>query len=107
MKADDAVFLTLLKHNGLPVPEREYWFARHIGRKWRFDYAWPAKRVALEVQGGTFIPGGGRHSRGATLRKEHEKLNHAAKWGWRILYCFPEKLAKPSTVALVREALAA
>jgi hypothetical protein len=31
---------------------REYRFAREYGKQWRFDFAWPAVRIALEVDGG-------------------------------------------------------
>lgn len=88
---------------GIPIPEMEYRFAPP--RRWRFDYAWPAHKLALEVQGGLFMRGGGRHSRGAALRKEHEKLNAAAAMGWRILYCLPETLLREAP-DLVKRALA-
>src|SRR5882672_4985229 len=76
---------------GVPAPTPEYRFAPP--RRWRFDWALVEQRIALEVQGGLFLPGGGgRHSRGAALRKEHEKMNAAAALGWRVLYCMPETL---------------
>lgn len=73
------------KAAGLPEPVPEYVFA--APRKWRFDYAWPDQKVALEVQGGLFIKG--RHTQGSWLLKEHEKLNTAAALGWRVCYCTP------------------
>jgi len=73
---------------GLPRPEPEFRFASP--RRWRFDYCWPTLKIALEVQGGLFV--NGRHSRGAALLKEHEKLNAAAVAGWRVLYCTPATL---------------
>lgn len=42
----------MLRTAGLPAPTPEYAF--HHSRKWRFDYAWPAVNVALEVQGGQY-----------------------------------------------------
>lgn len=73
----------------IPPPLCEYRF--HPVRKWRFDFAWPDAKVALEVQGGIWF--GGRHTRGAALIKEWEKLNTAASLGWRILYCQPSDLS--------------
>jgi hypothetical protein len=73
----------------LPSPWPEYKFAKP--RKWAFDFAWPELMVALEVQGGLWTEG--RHSRGAALLKEHEKLNAAACLGWRILFTTPEQVA--------------
>ena len=53
-------------------------------RRWRFDWAWIGKRVAVEVNGGIFARIRGRHSRGAGQLKDWEKLNHAQKLGWRV-----------------------
>jgi hypothetical protein len=72
---------------GIPAPEAEYRFSPP--RRWRFDYAWPGAKVALEVQGGLFTRG--RHTRGPALLKEHEKLNRAALLGWRLVYCTPRE----------------
>lgn len=69
-------------------PAAEYKF--HPSRKWRFDFAWPDRLLALEVQGGIWTSG--RHVRGASLLKEWEKLNEAATLGWRVMYCQPQDL---------------
>lgn len=66
--------------DGLPEPEREVMFAR--SRRWRFDFAWPAQRVAVECDGGTYT--GGRHTRGEGYRRDAEKLNAATALGWRV-----------------------
>ena len=90
LKADVRVagFLTWLKVRGLPAPIAEYRF--HPTRKWRFDYAWPDHKIALEEQGGLFS--GGRHSRGAALLDEHEKLNAAVVAGFRVLFSTPQTI---------------
>lgn len=85
----------------LPVPTPEYRF--NPDRRWRFDYAWIAHCVALEVQGGIWTMG--RHTRGAALLKEWEKLNAAAVLGWRILYCQPSDLLSTEMVETVRKAI--
>lgn len=72
------------------IPEPVYELKYHPTRKWRWDLCWPDKLVALEVNGGIFIRG--RHSRGAALLKEWEKLNTAASLGWRVLFCQPADL---------------
>lgn len=86
---------------GIPNPSVEHIFCP--GRRWKFDYAWPMKGVALEVQGGLFIQG--RHSRGPALLKEHEKLNAGAVRGWRILYCIPQQLLTLQLAETIRAAL--
>ncbi len=69
----------------LPEPERERKF--HPVRKWRFDFAWPAYRVALEIDGGIFSKGKERlnHASGPGIQADHEKRNAAAELGWRVL----------------------
>ena len=71
----------LVKPNGVPLPEREHKF--HESRKWRFDFAWPAIKLAVEIQGGSFVRGG--HNRGPQQAKDYEKLNEAQLAGWRVL----------------------
>lgn len=64
-----------------PTFEMEYVFAPP--RKWRFDFAWPSRMVAVEIEGGTWINGG--HSRGSAFEKDAEKYNTAALLGWKVL----------------------
>lgn len=71
---------------GLPLPCLEHKF--HATRRWRFDYAWPEQRVALEVEGG--IWSGGRHIRPKGFIADMEKYNTAAVEGWRIIRCTPD-----------------
>jgi hypothetical protein len=52
-------------------------------RRWRFDFAWPARMVALEVEGGAWS--GGRHTRGAGFTADIEKYNRAAVLGWTVI----------------------
>ena len=97
-----AVFLALLKEQGLPQPHREFKF--HPVRLWRFDYAWVAWQVALEVDGGIWRQG--RHTRGSGWLKDTEKLNAAASMGWRLLRCAPQQLTTDELLNTLRTALA-
>lgn len=83
-----SLFPRLCVAAGLPEPVAEFQFA--APRRWRFDWSLVDYKVAIEVQGGLFVQG--RHSRGAALLKEHEKLNAAAVLGWRILFVTPNTL---------------
>ena len=65
----------------LPVPCREFRF--HKTRKWRLDYAWPATRVAVEIEGGIWT--GGRHTSPQGFSKDMEKYNALAEAGWVLL----------------------
>lgn len=94
-------FERLLRSVGLPTPVREHRF--HAVRRWRFDYAWPEQRVALEVDGGVWT--GGRHTRGAGFIKDMEKLNTATVAGWRVVRVVPSKLCASATVGMLEALL--
>lgn len=95
-------FVALLLQSGLPLPIPEHPFARDWGRRWRFDFAWPDLRLAVEVDGGIWIPGGGRHNRGAGYEADVEKLNVAVILGWRVLRFTPRHLANGSAITAIR-----
>jgi hypothetical protein len=95
-------FLIRLKERHLPCPEAEYLF--HPTRRWRFDWAWPEQRVALETEGGAWT--GGRHTRGGGFIADMEKYSEAAALGWRILRVQPKVLANYPTVDLIARTLA-
>lgn len=82
------------------VVAREFQF--HPIRKWRFDYAIPSRKVALEVEGGAWT--GGRHTRAQGFINDMEKYNTAALMGWRVLRVTPEQLLTGSTLSLLRAA---
>ena len=66
--------------NDLPAMEREYRF--HPARKFRADFAFVNERLLVEIDGGQWSPGGGRHNTTADL----EKRNLAMLAGWRVLH---------------------
>lgn len=57
----------------------EYKF--HPDRKFRFDFCFPDKKIAIEIDGGQYKPNGGRHNSDS----DREKMNEAAVLGWRVL----------------------
>ena len=64
-----------------PPLEREYRFAPP--RRWRFDFAHPASRFAVEVEGG--IWNRGRHNRPKGFIADCEKYSAAALAGWTVV----------------------
>lgn len=86
---------------GLPTPERQYRFCG--GRRWRFDFAWPASRLAVEVEGGLWIRGRHVHPRG--FAADCEKYNTAALLGWRVLRFVPEQVHDGRALATITAAL--
>ncbi len=101
MKTNPEIAIKVWAAQGLPAPVTELVF--HPTRKWRFDYAWPAFKVALEVEGGVWT--GGRHTRGSGFVKDLEKYNAAACLGWRIIRVTPTDLMRTSTRDLIISAL--
>jgi very-short-patch-repair endonuclease len=75
---------------GLPDPITEFKF--HPVRKWRFDYAWPDRKVALEIEGG--IWNRGAHVRALHYMSDMEKYNEAQKLGWRVFRFTPQQFKK-------------
>lgn len=82
---------------GLPTPKREYRF--HPDRRWRFDFAWPDRLVAAEVEGGTYS--GGRHTRGVGFERDAEKYNEAGVRGWRVFRFTTKTVKDGSAVSLL------
>lgn len=62
------------------TPEREYRF--HPSRRWKFDFAFPALKIAVEIEGGAWS--NGRHNRGSGFRADLEKYNTALLLGWSV-----------------------
>ena len=76
-------------------------FRFHPTRRWRFDYAIPSHKIALEVEGGVFT--GGRHIRSKGFIGDMEKYNEAARLGWTVVRVIPAELYTRKTVQLLRE----
>jgi hypothetical protein len=77
----------------------------HPKRRWRFDYAIPECKIAIEVEGGAWT--GGRHTRGAGFIGDIEKYNSGTLLGWRIFRVTPENLLKSETLEMLRQAISA
>lgn len=97
----ELAFPALLHQYGIPEPTPEYRF--YAARRWRFDFAWPVAEVAVEIDGGQWRAGGGRHN----TDSDREKLNTAAALGWRVLRFSHTALASDPVgcIVLLRTAL--
>ncbi|WP_111896626.1 hypothetical protein [Aeromonas caviae] len=73
---------------GFPDPVIE--LLLHPKRKWRLDYAWPTRMIAVEIHGG--IHSGGRHTRGRGFVEDRAKMNEAALLGWTVIEATPEHI---------------
>lgn len=75
------------------------------GRKFRFDYAFPAARLGIELEGGLYS--GGAHARPAGILRDMEKGNFAVLHGWRVLRFATQHIEgdPESVIAMIRTAL--
>jgi very-short-patch-repair endonuclease len=96
MLPKDQFEFALKCRKGWPKFVREFQFdnSKPKPRRWMFDYCWPELKVAVEIEGGTFMKGGGRHSRGATMWKDADKYNAAAMQGWTVIRLTNHHLVK-------------
>jgi very-short-patch-repair endonuclease len=90
-----------LKLAGLPDPVREHRFCM---RKFRFDFAWPDKKLAVEIHGG--IWNGGRHVSGVGFANDCVKRNYAVMGGWRVLEFVGSDVKDGSALTWIRAFLA-
>lgn len=97
------VFQAACRAAGLEAPEAEYRF--HPTRKWKFDWAFPAYKVAVEIEGAVWTQG--RHTRGVGFVKDIEKYNEATILGWRVLRCTVQDFENGTGLELVMRAVEA
>jgi very-short-patch-repair endonuclease len=84
---------------GLPKPETQ--FCLVSGRKYRWDFAWPAYRLLVEVQGGTWS--GGAHARGKGISRDCEKMNLAVLHGWQQMSFTSDQIKSGRAIEALRE----
>lgn len=72
----------------------------HPERRWRFDYAIPSCKVALEVEGGVYTHG--RHTRPVGFLRDMEKYNTAAVLGWTVVRTTPLELYTCKTLDMLK-----
>ncbi len=92
-----------IKAHKLPAPEREVQW--HKPRRWRADFLWKAQKLIVEVEGGIWIEGGGRHTRGQGFEADCEKYNNATIDGWRVLRVTAKQIENGDAVGWIRKAL--
>ena len=81
LEASFATWLRQSENRDLPAPVREYQF--HPTRRWRFDFAWPVQKVAVEIDG--LVYGGqGGHQTVEGVLGDCEKYEAALLAGWRV-----------------------
>ena len=96
-----ALFLSLLREANVPAPVLELKFTPD--RRWRFDFAWPERMVAVECEGGVWNYG--RHNRPSGFIRDCEKYSKAAELGWRVLRYPRQHLTHKATIEQIARTL--
>tara|TARA_R110000824_G_scaffold6321_1_gene29256 strand:+ start:1537 stop:1896 length:360 start_codon:yes stop_codon:yes gene_type:complete len=106
----EAAMLYAINAAGLEHPEHEYRF--HTRRRWRFDFAYPGRLIAIEVEGlgrrepdGSWNPNGGGHQTRAGMTKDCEKYNEAALAGWTLIRVTAGMIKSGAAIEYVERAL--
>ena len=83
----------------------EWWaeWSFHPTRKWRFDFALPELKIAIEIDGGVFT--GGRHSGGIGQLKDMEKMNASAELGWLVFHHIPDEQFNTNHLEQIKNAI--
>lgn len=79
--AGEAQLLQQIRAYGLPTPELQH--QPCPSRKWRLDFAWPERKLAVEVHGGVHV-----------IRSRFEDTAEKELWltaaGWRVVWVTPK-----------------
>jgi hypothetical protein len=110
MTADpNAVALALqCRAVGLPEPQLEYMFDLH--RKWRADLFFITRAfetfspLAVEIEGGIWIKGGGGHNSPVGFLKNLEKYNEMTLAGIRLIRVTPAMVQDGTALGLIERA---
>lgn len=87
MSKAEEEFAVHLRAHKIPF-EREFMFAKDIGRRWRSDF-YIEPDILVEIEGGVFS--GGAHTRGKHFISDCEKYNTATLMGYRVFRFVPDR----------------
>ena len=94
----------LALHPALKAFRLETEFLFHPARKFRFDFCYPEKMVAVEVEG-IVSDGKSRHQTYSGYQQDCVKYNEAAVLGWRVLRVTKDQIKSGQAIAWVEDAL--
>lgn len=90
-----------MRELGLTEFKTEFYFCGL--RAWRFDYALPKLDLAIEIEGGIWVQGGGGHNRGRAFQDDLEKYNTAASLGWTVFRFSCEDILKGKEIPFLEK----
>ena len=107
-------FYEQITNSGLPEPlwgDKEHRF--HPERRWRFDFAWPDYKLAVELEGGTYSHG--KQKDGKQLKSRHltptgfyndcHKYAEAAILGWLVIRADAKMVKNQEALRLTARAI--
>ncbi len=86
---------------GFPEPTPEFKF--HPTRRWAFDWCWPDRKIAFEIEGGKWTRG--RHQRPIGFENDCTKYSWAAILGWCVVRATTDMIRSGEASVLLGEAL--
>jgi len=89
---------------GAKLPDYDLEHTFHGTRRWRFDFAFVAQKVALEIEGGTWTHGA--HVRGKHYESDVCKYNEAALLGWTVIRATSDMVNDGRALGFLERALA-
>ena len=110
-------FAFQVKSYGLPEPATEYRFAAHyVGlgrgvrerllknqlRDWRFDFAWPDIKLAVEIEG-INPDGSSRHQRIKGFNGDLRKYHAAQSLGWTVYRTGRQMIKSGESILLIQK----
>jgi hypothetical protein len=81
----------------------EFFFSTE--REFRFDYAIPEHKIAIEQEGGIWSKGNSGHSSGTGIMRDMEKGTLANINGWTLIRRTPDQMITSETLDLIRKCL--
>jgi hypothetical protein len=107
-------FARLCVRYKLPVPCREHAFALDMNRRWRFDFAWPEVKLAVELHGLVVVRAAsgaqivrGCHGTVPGMIRDMDKRNAAILLGWNVLTFCQNHFSGDAAIAMTQRALVA
>ncbi len=101
LSAGEELMALMIDAFNVQEPVREYRF--HAKRRWRFDFAWPDAKFAVEVEGLTRE--GGRHQRFGGFEKDCEKYEAAMLDGWTVYRVTHARIKSGGAVSVINAML--
>lgn len=96
----EALLAAQLRAVKAPPFIREHRF--HAERMWRWDFCWPERKVAVEINGGGER---GAHMRYHGYRNDMAKLNAGALLGWAVYWFDGKMVEEGEALTTIEQAL--